>query len=39
MEERKPKIIVAGMFDTKYTELNFLAEEVARAAVTSPLSI
>jgi len=31
MEERKPKIIVAGMFDTKYTELNFLAEEVARA--------
>ena len=31
MEERKPKIFVAGMFDTKYTELEFLAQEVAKA--------
>lgn len=27
----KPKIIVAGMCDTKFTELRFLAEEVKRA--------
>ena len=29
--ERKPNIIVAGMCDTKYTELKFLAEEVKKA--------
>lgn len=29
--KNKPKIIVAGMFDTKYTELEFLAQEVAKA--------
>ena len=30
MSER-PKIIVAGMCDTKFTELRFLAEEVKKA--------
>ena len=29
--EKKPKIIVAGMCDTKYTELKFLAEQVEKA--------
>ena len=29
--EKKPKIIVAGMCDTKYTELKFLAEQVRKA--------
>ena len=29
--EKKPKIIVAGMCDTKFTELKFLADEVAKA--------
>ncbi len=29
--EKKPNIIVAGMCDTKYTELKFLAEEVRKA--------
>ena len=29
--EKKPKIIVAGMCDTKFTELKFLADEVTKA--------
>lgn len=31
MGDKKPQIIVAGMCDTKFTEIQFLAEEVRRA--------